>query len=45
MYKAKRVQERKGDQTKNFSKGVKPEIGHTQPIPNVLSPNKISDSI
>jgi predicted phage gp36 major capsid-like protein len=43
--KQKEYKKEKGDQTKTFSKGVKPEIGHTQPIPNVLSPNKIRDSI
>jgi len=28
-----------GDRTKTFSKDVEPEVGHTQPISNVLSPN------
>jgi len=29
----------KGDRTKTFSKGAEPEVGYTQLIPNVLSPN------
>ncbi|KEH31734.1 hypothetical protein MTR_4g104095 [Medicago truncatula] len=46
IYKTKKeYKKEKGDQTKTFSIGVKPEIGHTQPISDVLSPNEIRDNI
>ncbi|KEH15857.1 hypothetical protein MTR_0490s0050 [Medicago truncatula] len=43
--KEKKYKKEKGDLAKTFSKGDKSEVGHTQPIPIVLPPNKVRDAI
>jgi len=43
--KRKRVQIEKGEKPKTFSKGDVSKCGHSQPILNVLSPNKVRDNI
>ena len=37
----KEYNKEKGDYTKTFSKGRESKVGHTQPVPNVLSSNGV----